>query len=379
MKRRSSPGERAAYLQVRPLTCCCAYVGDESLTWLTRNESYVMVQRVMVQTVTGPTSVENLGRTLMHEHLFIAFPGAWFDPFVKFDRPALIEDAVARLVKLRIEHGICTFVDPCPIELGRDVMIMKEVSEKSGVQIICTTGFYYEERGLPIYWRARTVEELAELYIREINHGIADTGVRAGAIKVSTGAPSVTEQEKKFLAAACIAQKMTGVPIITHTTQGCAGPEQQQLFAAGGVDPHRCLIGHCCTNPDYTYHRRVVDGGSYIGFDQVGYSNFQRDDVRADSVAELVRGGFRAQVMMSMDCACSTLGRPTTQQLTCEETPTAKRLKPQEIWPPHTYMFTEFVPLLHARGVSQADVQFILEENPRRFFAGEPLPKACAR
>ncbi|PBB40011.1 hypothetical protein CK222_30415 [Mesorhizobium sp. WSM3866] len=331
----------------------------------------------MIQTVTGPISVKSLGRTLMHEHLFIAFPGAWFDPFVKFDRPALIEDAVARLVELRTVHGVSTFVDPCPIELGRDVMIMKEVSERSGMQIICTTGFYYQERGLPIYWRARTVDEIAELYIREINHGIGDTGVRAGAIKVSTGAPFVTEQEKKFTAAACIAQKVTGVPIITHTTQGCAGPEQQQLFVAGGVDAHRCLIGHCCASPEHAYHRRVVDGGSYIGFDQVGYSNFQRDDVRADNVAKLVRSGFRAQIMMSMDCACSTLGRPTTQ-LSCEETSKTKRLKSQDLWPPHTYMFTDFIPMLHAKGVSQSDVQFILEENPRRFFAGELLPKASA-
>ncbi|CDX14782.1 putative hydrolase [Mesorhizobium sp. ORS 3324] len=337
-----------------------------------------MVQAATVQSVTGPISIQRLGRTLMHEHIFIAFPGAWFDPFVKFDRPALIEEAVTRLVKLRAEYGVCTLVDPCPIELGRDVMIMKEVSERAEVQIICTTGFYYQERGLPIYWRARTVDEIAELYIREINHGIGDTGVRAGAIKVSTGAPSVTEQEEKFLAAACIAQRVTGVPIITHTTQGCGGPEQQQLFAAGGVDAHRCLIGHCCSSPDHTYHRRIVGGGSYIGFDQVGYNNFQRDVVRADNVAKLVRSGFRAQIMMSMDCACSTLGRPTTHQLTCDEAAKAEDMKSQEFWPPHTYLFTDFIPMLHARGVSQADVQFILEDNPRRFFAGDLLPQASA-
>ncbi|RUX19284.1 phosphotriesterase-related protein, partial [Mesorhizobium sp. M2A.F.Ca.ET.042.01.1.1] len=249
----------------------------------------------MIQTVTGPISADGLGRTLMHEHLFIAFPGAWFDPFATFDRTALVDEAVRRLVKLRVEYGVRTFVDPCPIELGRDVLLMKEVSERSGMQIICTTGFYYQERGLPAYWQARTVDEIAELYIREISHGIGDTDVKAGAIKVSTGAPGITEQERKFVAAASIAQKMTGVPIITHTTKGCAGPEQQELFAAGGVSAHRCLIGHCCANPDHAYHRRIVEGGSYIGFDQVGYNHILLDDVRADNVAKLVRDGFRAQ------------------------------------------------------------------------------------
>ncbi|QOZ23918.1 phosphotriesterase [Bradyrhizobium sp. CCBAU 51753] len=330
---------------------------------------------MMVQTVTGPIPVESLGRTLMHEHLFIAFPGAWFDPLAKFSREELIEEAARRLAQLREEHNVRTFVDPCPIELGRDVTLMKKVSEKSGMQIICTTGFYYEQRGLPFYWRARTVDEIAELYIREITTGIGDSGVKAGALKVSTSAPVVTDQEKKFIAAVCIAQKVTGVPIITHTTEGCAGPEQQHLFAAGGIAAHRCLIGHCCANPDYGYHRRIVDSGSYVGFDQIGMDYVQRDDVRADTLAKLVHDGFRAQIMMSMDRLCGYLGKPATRQLTTEEIAKIEHLKSQGLWQAHTYMFTDFIPMLRARGVHQTDIASILEDNPRRFFAGESLPK----
>lgn len=329
---------------------------------------------MMVETVAGPISVESLGRTLMHEHLFIAFPGAWFDPLAKFDRAELIAEAVRRLVKLRTEHGVRTFVDPCPIELGRDVTLMKEVSEKSGMQIICATGFYYEERGLPIYWRARTVDEIAELYIREITYGVGETGVKAGVIKVSTGAPAVGVDEKKCLAAACIAQKATGVPIITHTTEGSAGPEQQELFAAGGVAAHRCLIGHCCANPYGTYHRRIVDSGSYIGFDQIGMDYCQRDDVRADNLAKLVQAGFREQIIMSMDRLCGRLGR-FAFQLKAEYIAKIERLKSLGLYQTHTYMFTEFIPMLIARGVSQADIDLILEDNPRRFFAGSALMK----
>ncbi|UVO35714.1 hypothetical protein KUL72_30705 [Bradyrhizobium arachidis] len=333
----------------------------------------------MVQTVTGAIPVESLGRTLMHEHLFIAFPGAWFDPLAKFNRAELVEEAVRRLAQLRTEYNVRTFVDPCPIELGRDVTLMKEVSEKSGVHIICTTGFYCEDRGLPSYWRARTIDEIVELYIREITQGISATDVKAGALKVSTGAPVVTDQEKKFLAAACIAQKATGVPIITHTTDGCAGPEQQELFAAGGVAAHRCLIGHCCTNPDHAYHRRIVEGGSYIGFDQIGMGYVQRDDVRANNVAKLVRDGFRAQIMMSMDRHCGYLGKPITRQLTSEEIAKIEQLKSRRLWQAHTYIFTDFIPMLLARGVSATDIESILDENPRRFFTGGVLPKKLAK
>ena len=84
-----------------------------------------------VQTVLGPIDVDQLGRTLMHEHLFIAFPGAEFDPAAVYDRAAFVAEAVRRLIQLRTEHGVKSFVDPCPIELGRDVSVMAEIAERS--------------------------------------------------------------------------------------------------------------------------------------------------------------------------------------------------------------------------------------------------------
>ena len=333
---------------------------------------------MMVQTVTGPIPVQALGRTLMHEHLFIAFPGAEYDPLAVFDRADFIAEAVRRLTQLRQEHGVRSFVDPCPIELGRDAGLMAEVSERSGVYIICTTGFYFEEMGLPVYWRARTVEEISELYVREITHGIGATGIKAGAIKVATGAPAISELEKKFLAAACIAHKATGVPILTHTQDGVGGPQQQQLFADGGVEARRCLIGHCCGNADPAYHRRVVEGGSYIGFDRIGLLRLQPDEIRADNLATLVRSGHQAQIMMSQDRYCGWRGK-FARQITPEEQARMDALRAGGNWPPpYTYLFTDFLPMLHARGVNQAEIASMLEDNPRRFFSGEALPESVA-
>ena len=327
-----------------------------------------------VQTVTGPIGLDQLGRTLMHEHLFIAFPGAEFDPLATFDRAAFVAEAVSRLRQLRTEHGVRSFVDPCPIELGRDPALMREIAERSEMNIICTTGFYFEEMGLPIYWRARTAQEIAELYIREITHGIGSTGIKAGAIKAATGAPAITPLEHKFLEAACLAQTATGVPIITHTQDGCAGPDQQAAFAKGGVPAHRCLIGHCCGNADPAYHQRVVDGGSYIGFDRIGLLRFQPDEVRADNLVRLVRNGHRAQVIMSQDRHCGWLGK-YARQVPAEEQDRIDALRAEGNWPPHyTYLFTDFVPMLKERGLSEPEIHAILEDNPRRFFAGEPLP-----
>ena len=317
-----------------------------------------------VMTVLGPVPLDQLGRTLIHEHLYVAFAGAEYDPLSRqFDRKAFVLEAANRLRQLREAHGVRTFeVDPCPIELGRDVKLMAEISERAEMHVVCTTGFYMEAAGLPFYWRDRTMEEVAELYIDEIARDIGGTGIRAGAIKVATSQQNMTQQEAKFLAAACIAQRETGVPIITHTDKGLGGPEQQAAFADGGVEPHRCLIGHCCGNADQAYHRRIADGGSYVGFDRIGMPRYMPDAVRADGVAALARAGYLGQVMMSMDRVCGWLGRYL------------RRLTPEDMneeLKRYDYLFTDFIPLLRQRGMSDAEIYSILDDNPRRFFAGE--------
>jgi phosphotriesterase-related protein len=325
-----------------------------------------------VQTVTGPVKIAELGRTLMHEHILISNPGVEYDPKQALDRPALVKEAVKRLKELR-ELGISTFVDPCPIELGRDVTLLKEISEKSGMNIICATGFYFEARGLPFYWRHCSVDEIAELYIREIETGVADTGVRAGLLKCATGAPKITALEDKFLTAATIAHKATGTAILTHTEDGLCGPEQQQIFGREGVELHRCLIGHCCGSADGAYHRRVVDAGSYIGFDRIGSIARQPDEARADGVVRLIDAGFQQQIMLSQDRICSIRGAkppPHVAQWIAD-------LTAQGQWPPpYTHIFKSFFPLLRARGVSDAQIASILEDNPRRFFSGERPTRA---
>ena len=102
-----------------------------------------------VQPVTGGIALDQLGRTLMHEHLFIAFPGAEFDPSVVFDRRSFVAEAVRQLRQPRTGYGARGFVDPCPMERGRETALRREIAEASEMNIICATGLYFEEVGLP--------------------------------------------------------------------------------------------------------------------------------------------------------------------------------------------------------------------------------------
>lgn len=330
-----------------------------------RNRSF----RAIAQTVLGPVPVGELGRTLMHEHLYIAFLGAELERD-GYSRRAFVNEAVARLKELR-QHGVRTFVDPCPIELGRDPLLMAEISERAEMHVICTTGFYFEALGLPIYWRHRSAEEIAEFYIAEIEHGIAGTGIKPGAIKTASGKPTISPLEAKFMTAAAMASKATGLPIITHTEDGHAGPDQQALFREHGAPLHQCLIGHSCGNPDPAYHRRIVEGGSFIGFDRIGAPMFVKDSVRADNIKHLVDGGFVGHVLMSQDRSCLTRGKPL-HPLPEKILPRISDLTRQGKWPPpFTYLFTDFLPMLRQRGVAEAEIVQMLDDNPRRFFSGE--------
>ena len=85
-----------------------------------------------VQTVTGPAAIADLGVTLVHEHLLIGYPGWFMDALApRFDRASALGRTVDRLKELR-SFGVETFVDPCPIDLGRDVEFAADVSQASG-------------------------------------------------------------------------------------------------------------------------------------------------------------------------------------------------------------------------------------------------------
>jgi phosphotriesterase-related protein len=328
-----------------------------------------------VQTVTGPVDPADLGRTLVHEHIRISYYGEDLDPSYSWDRAETVERAVDKMGEL-LDAGFSTFVDPCPIELGRDPELYAEISSRSGMRIVCTTGFYTEHlsSGLPFYWRARDPEEIAELYVRELVEGIARTGgIRAGAIKAATGV-EVTPAESRCLTGAALAQREVGCAIITHTENSKHGDVQQDLFADGGADLGRVLIGHQDEQTDVAPIRKLAERGTFVGVDRIGLEILAPDERRADHVATLVREGFTGQVCLSQDHICALTAPRSSFYVPPEQRAAAATRREEIAWQvwqrPYTYILTDFVPRLLERGVTDADVETIFVDNPRRLLAG---------
>src|SRR5947208_11070860 len=202
-----------------------------------------------IQTVTGPIEPSELGTTLMHEHLMIGWPG--WEAEAPADRAARREytkRCVDRMLELR-DLGLATFLDPCPIDLGRDVELMAEVAQATRVRIVCATGLYKEDQGAPAYFKFRGqfgdgVKEMTDVFIRELTEGVGETGIRAGVIKVATSAHKITPYEEMVLRAAARAHRETGVPITTHTDEGTMGVEQLDILTGEGVAPQAIIVGH---------------------------------------------------------------------------------------------------------------------------------------
>ena len=317
-----------------------------------------------INTVTGTCTPADLGITLMHEHLLIGWPGWESDTAAPiWDRAEAKRMCVDRMQELR-GLGVTALVDPCPIDLGRDVEFAAEVSQASGVRVICATGLYKEESGASSYYKFRgaftdTVAEMTETFVKEVSEGIGRTGIRAGVIKVATGPHQVTDYEKAVLTAAARAHLATGAPITTHTDEGTMGREQLAILRGEGVDPARVVIGHSCGTADLRYHVDLLDAGAFLGFDRFGLELVQPDRLRLAALIGLLGIGCERQIVLSHDTVWCWRGRPLS-------IPT-EALAPH--WDPR-HVLLRIVPALREAGVAQAKIDAMLVDNPRRYFAG---------
>jgi len=313
-----------------------------------------------VNTVTGSVSADKLGTTLMHEHLLIAWAGWELDCNApRFDRKTALKTAVERLKKLK-DLGLGTFVDPCPNDIGRDIVFMADVAAASGVNVVAATGLYKEDLGNTAYFRQRTVEEIADVYVTEITKGVGETGIKAGIIKCATGKDHITEYENRCLRAAARASKRTGVPITTHTEEGTMGREQLDIFAEEGVDLAHVVIGHSCGASDLRYHTDMLDRGCLLGFDRFGLDFVHPDRLRLAALIGLVGVGFEKQLVLSHDSVACWKGKGLPDM-------DAKTLEGIKNWNP-THIFKHIIPQLKEAGVGEHKIKAMMVENPRRFF-----------
>ncbi|KZZ85731.1 phosphotriesterase family protein [Bacillus sp. SJS] len=320
-----------------------------------------------LETVTGAITADELGKTLIHEHFLFGYPGYSGDLTLGgMNTKEALETAETIALSLR-SFGVETVVDPTPNECGRNPEFLKEVSDRTGLQIVCATGYYYEGEGATPYFKFRqqlgtAEDEIYEMFMTELTEGIGETGVKAGVIKVASSKDHSTPYEEMFFRAAAKAQKETGAVILTHTQEGTMGPEQAELLISEGASPEKIVIGHMCGNTDPAYHRRVLERGVYIGFDRFGLQGIvgaRPDAEKIETLSVLLKEGYGNQILLSHDTVNIWLGRPPEIP-----EPIAVQLRN---WHP-VHLFENILPKLNDRGFSEEMLENLFTKNPQQLF-----------
>jgi phosphotriesterase-related protein len=320
-----------------------------------------------VNTVLGRRRPSELGKALVHEHVLIGYPGWFMDarmpPFVRAEAMDRAVDAFQQLKA----YGVSTVVDPCPMDLGRDVTFNAEVSQRSGVTLIATTGGYFEAEGIPFTLNHFEVDEIADIFQKEIEDGIGGSGIKPGLLKIATGDGKVSAYERKLVTAAAKAAKRTGVPLLSHTQNCTCGHDQIDIVTGEGNDAHRLLVGHSCGRDDHPYQKSLAERGAYVGFDRFGITIFNSDESRMKNLKQMIDAGFRNSLLVSHDKVnCWMGGIPGVGSPDL-----VKAILPN--WT-MTHLFERIFPALLEMGVSQADLDHIVTENVRRWFEGDAAP-----
>jgi phosphotriesterase-related protein len=317
-----------------------------------------MAEVGMVETARGPIPTTELGRTLMHEHVFIAdmdvrhnYPTTWGDD------GARVASAIDKLDELK-SLGIDTVVDLTVVGLGRDIPRLVEVAAQTSMQIVVATGLWSLDT-LPHYFDSRVlrpsyVDTMTEMFEQDITDGIAGTGVRAGILKCAVDEAGLNPGLEMVLRAVARVHLHTGVPISTHTHAATRrGLEQQRIFTEEGVDLSRVVIGHSGDTTDLEYLGALLAAGSYLGMDRFGVDALLPLEERVRTVAELCRRGHAGRLVLSHDASCYNHHIPE-DVLTTVVPRWHFRHIPDDV-----------LPALKEAGVSEAEIHQMLVENPR--------------
>ncbi|GAB3218503.1 phosphotriesterase [Algoriphagus aestuariicola] len=300
-------------------------------------------------TVTGSFPIDSMGLTLIHEHMLVDFIGADSVSNERWNRDSVVAKVLPYLLEVK-QYGVKTIFDCTPSYLAKDPLLLRELTEKSGIRIVTNTGYYGAVGGkyLPPHAFSETAEELAERWVDEFENGIEGTGVKPGFIKISVNeADTLRAVDAKLVRAAALTHQRTGLQIASHTGTWATARQEVEILEKMGVKPSAFVWVHAQAEADFENYQKAAEMGVWISLDGIGWGVEEYMD-------RLVYGkekGILPQLLISHDAGWydpSKAGGGDFQ--------------------PFTNIFEKLIPALKTKGFSDSDFKLLLVENPRRAF-----------
>ena len=338
-------------------------------------------------TVLGAIPVEEMGITLMHEHIVLDTSSWWrrpccatdigmaerpldvsmlgdlrMNPFLNRDNCGLLDAEVAAEELMRfVEYGGKTVVDPTNLGIGRDPGALQRISRRTGLQIVMGAG-YYLEASHPSEVKDMSIDAIAAAIAHDCGGSKDQPEVCAGLIGEIGISKDFTAAEEKVLRGAARAARATGVTLSIHLPgwERLAHRVLDVIEQEGGDLRHTVL---CHMNPslrDASYQRSVADRGAFLEYDMIGMDYFYADqqaqspcdEENAEAICRLIDDGYLDAILLSQDVFL-------------------KMMLTRHGGFGYGYILKHFVPRLKRHGLDQATIDHILVDNPQRVFSAE--------
>ncbi len=338
----------------------------------------------MVQTVLGAIHPNDLGVTLMHEHLLVDLtynlqPPAeafrrdiFYKPvsletigylkhydFSNYDNARLLDvDTAIEEIGLYKQHGGGAVVDPTNIGIARDPVSLARIARATGLNIIMGSS-YYVSQSHPADMSDRTEDDICAQIVNDVTVGVDGTGIRSGIIGEVGCNARLSDNERKVVRASGRAQRATGAPLYIHPGRDEASPlEVIEALRDVDADLSRTVMCHVertvFMKEDF---RAIADAGCYLEWDLFGNEqslyvlnpsiDMPSDATRMDDIAWMIAQGFGDKVVVSHDiCAKQQLLRYGGFG--------------------YAYILAAIVPRMRRRGFTDESIHGILVDNPAR-------------
>lgn len=303
-----------------------------------------------IDTVTGEIPIDSLGMTLIHEHMLVDFVGADSISSDRWNRDSIELKVLPYLLEVK-KHGVKTILDCTPSYLAKDPLLLKELSEKSGIQILTNTGFYGAVGGiyLPEFVQTETAEQLAKRWIDEFENGIEETGIKPGFIKISVNeADTLSETDQKLVKAAGLTYQKTGLTIASHTGTWKTAVQEVQILQEMGVEPSEFVWVHAQAEQDFSNYQKAAEMGVWISLDGIGWAI----EPYVDRLIFAKEKGVLNQILISHDAGWYDPAKPDGGD-----------------FQPFTNIFEKLIPELSSKGFTEKDWDLLLIENPKSAFS----------
>ncbi len=308
----------------------------------------VATEESSLMTLEGPITTDSFQLILTHEHVM-----SWFgqDPYYigQFDAEDVKKQVVPYLKKIR-ELGCTALVECTTAYFGRNVKLLQELSEESGLPIITNTGWYAaaNDRYVPNKAYQLSAEEIAQYWIREWKYGIDGTEIRPGFIKLAVDRGPLSDIDRKLLIAGTIAHLETGLVIAVHTGDNPdVAAQQLTLFKERGVSPSAWIWTHAQNVKNADPLIEAAEQGAWISLDGVRTDSERREHILGLLLA-LVDAGHIDHILLSHDGNSYPSGRDIR---------------------PFDALMTDFIPLLKDEGFTDSQIRQMTVLNPREAFA----------